>query len=171
MQRRNKTDNTIPSYRRFEYSYVRISVVTTKGIEKIIICPSNNTALVRKQFTRRFYIFIHLINKHKYTPIYFTFKKIIQEKKTVVNRFKKKIKGNYTNANMAKHGNIIYIIYNIQVCYKKHNIFAVIRGNGKSSTKTHAAFITYKYEGHLPRNNHTAVAYIGTLVLRFVNYA
>ena len=75
------------------------------------------------------------------------------------------------NANLAKRCNIIYIIYNIQVCYKTHNIFAVIRGNGKSSTKTPATVITYKHEGHLQRYNHTAIAYIGTLVLRFVNYA
>ena len=48
VQRRNKTNNTIPSNRRLEYSYVRISIATTKGIKKIIICPSNNTALVRE---------------------------------------------------------------------------------------------------------------------------
>ena len=49
------------------------------------------------------------------------------------------------------------------MCYKIYNIFAVIRGNGISSTKTPAAIITDKYKGHLTRFNHTAVAYIGTL--------
>ena len=57
------------------------------------------------------------------------------------------------------------------MCYKNINIFAVIRGNGISSTKTPAAIITDKYKGHLPRHNRTAVAYIGTLMLRSVNYA
>lgn len=62
------------------------------------------------------------------------------------------------------------------MCYKNIYIYAVIRGNGKYSTKTHATKthatnITDKYEGHLTRFNHTAVAYIGTLMLRFVNYA
>ena len=54
---------------------------------------------------------------------------------------------------------------------KNINFYAVIRGNGKYSTKTPATIITDKYEGHLPRFNYTAVAYIGTLMLRFVNYA
>ena len=49
------------------------------------------------------------------------------------------------------------------MCYKNINIFAVIRGNGKYSTKTPATIITDKYKGHLTRFNHTAVAYIGTL--------
>ena len=57
------------------------------------------------------------------------------------------------------------------MCYKTHNIFAVIRGTAYFATKTPATVITYKYEGHLPRNNRTAVAYIGTHMLRFVNYA
>lgn len=74
-------------------------------------------------------------------------------------------------ANLAKQGNIIYYIYNIQMCYKIYNIFAVIRGNGTHATKTPATVITDKYKGHLPHNNHTAVAYIGTLMLRSVNYA
>lgn len=56
------------------------------------------------------------------------------------------------------------------MCYKTHNIFAVIRGNGTHATKTTATVITDKYEGHLPRHNHTAVAYIGTLMLRSVNF-
>lgn len=49
------------------------------------------------------------------------------------------------------------------MCYKNHNIFAVIRGTAYFATKTPATVITYKYEGHLPRHNRTAVAYIGTL--------
>ena len=57
------------------------------------------------------------------------------------------------------------------MCYKNINIFAVIRGNGKSSTKTPATLITDSITGHLTRFNHTTVAYIGTLMLRFVNYA
>ena len=57
------------------------------------------------------------------------------------------------------------------MCYKNNNIFAVIRGNGRYSTNTPATIITDNRKRQITRFNHTAVAYIGTLMLRFVNYA
>ena len=48
------------------------------------------------------------------------------------------------------------------MCYKNINIFAVIRGDGKYSTKTPATVITDNIERHITRNNHTAVAFNGT---------
>lgn len=48
------------------------------------------------------------------------------------------------------------------MCYIINNIFAVMRGNGKSSAKTPATVITNNIEGHITRNNHTAIAFNGT---------
>lgn len=48
------------------------------------------------------------------------------------------------------------------MCYIIYNILAVIRGNGKYSTKTPATVITDNIEGHITRNNHTAIAFNGT---------
>ena len=59
------------------------------------------------------------------------------------------------NAKLAKKCNIIYIIYNIQVYDKRHNIFAVIRGNGISFNKNTCS----SYHGQLRRTKNTQQPY------------